>query len=388
MTDAANNLLKNRFIVDDIQYSFAGHRLMFLKSSADDIETWQDVPEHFGRFYPCTIELPSVKISLLGEGVWFSGQLEQILNSQPVEYKIESRLPSAGASGLMFVNCLDPVFGHALYKLSAARELVSKFPEKKVVVLVTKNMLSYASFSGFYIAINESPSKLLQPSTNLAVYFKELLNHYLNVNWAFCNGSRTGDQQSLPGEIIFQSQPGLFLTFIHRNDRCWGITPGMQVRRVNKVFSAIKKLNPQIKTAVIGVEQRHLHYKADLNLLYRKHSPEFEKDLADLAHKSVCIFGVHGSNILVPSYYAQTTVELLPYSRLGNYSQAYWPNPRKSAIETVFSFRVLYGDRFLLNVFPQRVIWLIDHLIKRFPQFQLRADDSILLHPCASKIEC
>jgi hypothetical protein len=159
------------------------------------------------------------------------------------------------------------------------------------------------------------------------------------------------------------------------------------VRRVNKVFSAIKKLNSGIKTAVIGVEGKQLGYKADLTVLHKAHGIEFENDLANISNQSVCVFGVHGSNMLVPSYYAQTTVELLPYTRLGNFSQAFWPNPKKTAIEVVFSFRVLYGDHFLLNVFPRKVIQMIDHLIKCFPLFKLRTMDAVLMEPSSNKID-
>ena len=387
MKGQADILLQNRFTINGFQYSFIGYRLMFLKSLIDGTETWQDVPEHFGRFYPCSIELPSEKISLLGEGLWYVKQLEQIIANNPIEYRIESKLPVEPASNLIFVNCLDPIFGHALYKLSSAQALTEKFPNNNIVVLVTANMLPYTTFSQYYIAIKENPSKLLYPGRNLNTFFQQLQSTYHNSTWAFCNTSRQDGQQKLPGEIAFLPGEPTYLTFIHRNDRCWGGNLAIQVRRVNKVFSAIKKMNPGIKTVVIGVEQKQLEYNADLVVLHKGHGTDFEKDLANISNQSACVFGVHGSNMLVPSYYAQTTVELLPNTRLGNFSQAYWPNPKKTAIEVVFTYRVLYGDHFLLNVFPKKLVHIIDHLIKGFPQFKLRSMDAVLMKPFSNKID-
>lgn len=363
------------------QYRFFGHRLLYLKESSGGVETWQDVPEHFGRFYPSTIELPSGRVTGSAEGEWFATQLGSIISSSPEPYRISIRKPSLPRSKALFVNCLDPVFGHALYKLAAARALVEATPGQDVIVLISKNFVDYAAFAAGAIVVEEPLSHLPRLSTNLMDAVLDFAGEYEDYRWAFCNTSRLGPQQIMPSArstILSHGLEGSVVTFIHRDDRTWGPTRGIQVRRVNRVFALLKKTYPVIETAVIGVSSCHNSYVADHLHLAPSHYPDFELLLTELSIKSVCVFGVHGSHMLVPSYHAQATVELQHLSRLGNAVQAYWPNPNKNIHETLFGYRILYGGRQLWDISALSVFRLIDSIVSGLPGLRARLDSHVI----------
>lgn len=364
------------------QYRFFGHRLLYLKEACGGVETWQDVPEHFGRFYPSTLELPRGRVTGSAEGEWFARQLESIISAPQEPFRISIRKPSLPRSKVLFVNCLDPVFGHALYKLAAARALVEAAPDQDVVVLISGNFVDYATFAAGAIAVEESLSHLLRPSTNLTDAVLDFAGGYEDYHWAFCNTSRLGPQQIMPSAMSSIQSPkleGSIVTFIHRDDRTWGPTRGIQVRRVNGVFALLKKAYPSIETAVIGVSSCHNAYVADHLHLATSHQRDFELLMAELSTKSVCVFGVHGSHMLVPSYHARATVELQPLSRLGNAVQAYWPNPAKNIYETLFGYRVLYGGWRLWDISAPSVFRLIDGIVFGLPGLQARFDAHVIL---------
>jgi len=219
----------------------------------------------------------------------------------------------------------------------------------------------------------------------------ELSLSYKAKKWAFCNTSRIGDQQVLPHasrSISGRSkhEERNLVTFIHRDDRVWGGAQNIQVARVNRVFKSVKKNHQVAETVVIGFSNQKLGYNADRNLIFSVYDANYETLLESISQQSLCVFGVHGSHLLVPSYYALTTVELQPSTRLGNAVQTYWPNPEKTIIEVLFTYRVLYGDRFLWNVSSKLVARMIDSLILGTPGLLARLDSQVYFvnWPCSS----
>lgn len=365
-------------------YRFYGHRLLFRRADAGEEEAWQDVPEHFGRFYPSTLRLPAGTVTAPPEGAWFARQLREIVARPPVAYRLSARAPARPAAAALLCNCLDPVFGHALYKLAAARALAEAEPARDVIVVVSGNLLPYAAFAAGAVVVEEPLERLLTPGANLMDRVTEVTAPYRTVQWAFCNGSRTGPQQVLPGftrpASAGPASPSM-VTFVHRDDRTWGPTPGAQVRRVNRTFGMLRARHPDLVTAVIGVSQGRPAYRADRNLLQPAPSPAFEEALAELARQTACLFGVHGSHLLVPSYHAAATVELQPLARLGNAVQAHWPHPAKGVIEALYCYRVVYGGRRLWDVRAATVARVVDSVVTGLPGLRARLDDRVLYGP-------
>lgn len=365
---------------DDIsvRYKFFGHRLLSLKKTDAFGEEWVDVPEHFGRFYPSTLELPAKRLHGSPEGRWFTKQLGDILAEMPVAYRVKFVRPVRPAKEAIFINCLDPVFGHALYKLAAAQAVARHAVDSDVIVIVTENLRHYAGFAAGQILVQEPLSRLLVPSTNLMSAVMSYAADYHQSRWAFCNGSRVGDQQLLPQPQVQEaSETPDLVTFVHRDDRAWGGTIGIQALRVNKVFRGMKKINPRVKTAVIGLSKKGAPYSADLNFVTSDSDEAYELRLISLAKRSLCVFGTHGSHMLIPSYHANSTLELQPSCRLGNAVQAYWPNPGKTVIEALYTYRVLYGNRFLLDVTAGAALRHIESLVSGTPALLARLDSEV-----------
>lgn len=380
---ALSDNLDNGEVVSEIisRYRFFGHRLLYKIESCEGREIWRDVPEHFGRFYPSTIELPQGRVIKSKEGEWFARQLESIISAPTKFFRISIRKPVSQRSKAVFVNCLDPVFGHALYKLAAARALADVTLDQDVVVILSKNLLDYATFATGAIVIDEPMASLLQPSTNLTNAVLDYASAYREYRWAFCNTSRLGGQKYLPGAVDLdrhQNEIGAMVTFIHRDDRTWGLTGKIQVWRVNRLFRLIKRKFPFVKTAVIGVGADSVKYVADHSYISSIYKPDFERKLAELCVNSVCVVGVHGSHMLVPSYYAKATVELQHYSRLGNAVQAFWPNPGKNIHEILFGYRVLYGGWRLWNIPVSATFKMIESIIAGLPGLKARMDSKTI----------
>jgi len=366
-------------------YRFYGHRLLCRDPAAGAGEAWTDVPEHFGRFYPATLHLPSGAVSAASpEGAWFARQLEAIVARPPVAYRLLVRPAPRRADGALLCNCLDPVFGHALYKLAAARALAEAEPGRDVIVIVSANLDRHAGFAAGAVVVDEPLDRLLVPGANLMDGVAEAVAPYALKQWAFCNGTRVGPQQVLPGPVpAAPADARPTVTFVHRDDRTWGPTLGTQVRRVNRTFRMLKRRHPDLVTAVVGVTRRRPRYHVDRDLLHPDHSPAFEEVLEALARETTCLLGVHGSHLLVPGYHAAATVELLPFDRLGNAVQAHWPNPAKSVIEALYCHRVVYGGRRLWNVRAGTVARIAGSVVAGLPGLRARLDGRTLCMPFA-----
>lgn len=77
-----------------------------------------------------------------------------------------------------------------------------------------------------------------------------------------------------------------------------------------------------------------------------------------------CAVGVHGSNMLLSSGLAKSTIELVARSRFGNIFQATLFSPEFSDIRDAFlKYRYCYGDNQLTDVSTQQVFDLIISLI-------------------------
>lgn len=361
---------------------FFGHRLLYLKKCDDFSQTWEDIPEHFGRYFPSTLCLPRSTVSGPKEGRWFSRQLEEILAGTPRALQITKNFPGIPKSSVMFLNCLDPVFGHALYKLAAARSLLGSMENVDIVPLISKQLYFYASAFDGTIVIEESLPNLLIPNTNLMDVVLEFASSYTEYSWAMTNASRLGEQSILPSpefSRLARNPEKPIITYIHRDDRTWGLGILFQTLRVNKCFRLLKRNVVGAETAVIGLSAKKIKYKADYCYLFPSGSYEYEKLLLNLCSKSSCIFGVHGSHMLVPSYFSHSTVELQPYKRLGNAVQAYWPNPERHIQEILFCYRVIYGGKGLWNISSSMVAMIIASIVMGIDDFHERMNSKLIV---------
>jgi hypothetical protein len=116
---------------------------------------------------------------------------------------------------------------------------------------------------------------------------------------------------------------------------------------------------------VIGVGRRNWGYVCDETHLVDRPSDSYEARLLAWSQEALCVISVHGSHLLVPSYLAVNTVELMPLERLGNFGQAYWPNPSRHVLDLLFTYRVLYGRWRLLTLTPRTVIDVTASLIEQ-----------------------
>lgn len=361
-------------------FRMIAHRLMARSSAPGEPEVWHDAPEHFGRFYPATLSLPDGRVDGSAEGAWFADQLRNILARPVVEYRVGVRKPERPRQRCIISNCLDPVYGHALYKLAAARALVGKYPDADVFVVVSQALAQNAAFAAGAIVVEENLGVFKASSGNLMAVIEEATSAYGERAWAFSNGTRVGDQAELPMPPGIAPAPRANrVMFLHRDDRTWGMGPRHQLSNVNRVFRALKRRFPGTRTCVIGVGRSDRRYACDETSLVDRPSDSYEAKLLEWSQEALCVIAVHGSHLLVPSYLAVNTVELMPLERLGNFGQAYWPNPSRHMLDVLFTYRVLYGRWRLLTLTPRTVIDVASSLIEQQGSRQSRYQDETRL---------
>jgi hypothetical protein len=99
-----------------------------------------------------------------------------------------------------------------------------------------------------------------------------------------------------------------------------------------------------------------------------------EQDRLWLAYMQVsdCAFGVHGSNMLLPSGLAKSTVELVSTSRLGNTVQDFlFPYGHYDNRDALLFYRMVYGNETLANISPATLTPIIVSTIADAPRNSL-----------------
>ena len=275
------------------------------------------------------------------------------------------------ADRIIIINCLDFLYGHSLLKLLNVQRYLDHHPDLGCCVLVPTQLKhlvpdGVAEIWEFPVPIKDGWKwhHSLQNWINEQVVKRK--ECYLSPAYSHPS-NRTYDLsrfvQNLPDISSQISQHHPIILFNYREDRLWGKTLKFQQRNLQKLYNQLEVIFPEMAFVLVGFGQQ--------NTLKENHAKVFdlttnkfsvEQDRLWLAYMSVadCAIGIHGSNMLLPSGLAKSTVELVPRSRLGNTVQDFlFGSHPQDCRDALLNYRMLYGDETLSNIQPSTVADLI-----------------------------
>ncbi|CAD5257364.1 MULTISPECIES: hypothetical protein [unclassified Imperialibacter] len=257
---------------------------------------------------------------------------------------------------VILVNCLDGCYGHCLYKLAYIL-LIEKNSEKDIVVIIHPAFRHLVPDSVSEIWSVRAPFNMLDFKIG---GFHEFVTSQLERLQTF---ELAHVRMDLPLEEFdftkltkihpfdFKGlKAGPFkVTLVLRDDRFWlrsrfdsffylvcikfGWLRKMKwyfaLRQKSYLRSFVKKLHRQLDLEVqaIGIGKiLSLPFLKDERLDYTDFAAHEERWLQTYAGSHVCI-GVHGSNMLLPSYLAGSSISLLPDFKIPNFSEEFIPKP-------------------------------------------------------------
>ena len=315
------------------------------------------------------------EIVKLNRSNWLTKTLKQSF-SEPVFKEVVPIVHKFwDADRIIIINCLDFLYGHCLLKLLNAQRYLDNYPDLGCCVLVPKQLVhlvpdGVAEIWEFPVSIKEGinwyPSLQNwieeQISQRAECYLSRAYSHPSNKVYDLDRFVR-----NLPdiSDAIAPYQP--IIMWSHREDRLWGKSLQHQQRNIQKLYQRLSEVFPDLAFVLVGFGKKMKIEETGGKVIdLRTDQFDVERDQLWMAYMSAadCTVGVHGSNMLLPSGLAKSSVELVPRSRLGNIFQATLFSPEFSDNRDAFlKYRYLYGDNQLTDLSTKQILDLIVSLI-------------------------
>lgn len=305
----------------------------------------QDLPSGHGLVYPGTLDVTTGETFDPAGATWFSGSLRPYWeqpDARPVELTVDVREPR---DAVVLLNCLDPIYGHALLKLLNVRPGHVVVVPAALLPLVPGSVTEVWSvdapvrrFGKWLVELEERWNRQLERFEHV-----ELHPAYPHPH------PSTYDVEAL----VAGSEPERFgdpsIVLSLRDDRPWGD----QARNVGRLRDALAEAFPDAAFTALGVGESPLP-DGIRDLRAAKPTEADERHWLALMRGADLAIGVHGSNLLLPSGLARATIELVGEERYGNLLQGTLiadPDP----VVALWAHRVIYGDAELTDVAAERV---------------------------------
>jgi hypothetical protein len=265
--------------------------------------------------------------------------------------KIERRV-FRPAKNIVVLNTLDFLYGHVLLRMYNALDLIDRYPDLGVVMLVPRMYewlipeglaeawivdLRLGQIQGWHDGIDAFVQERL--SDHEEVY---LAKGYSHPDVAGRDLARFTKVEAMP-ESGFKELPP-HITFVARTDRLWSRWPlmrflhraskhpllrwllrpivlGDQERLIRGTMRHIRKSIPEASFSVVGLAPARMNSAGVNDLRTERMSTDVELEWCRAYGRSQVVVGVHGSNMLLPTALAGACVEILPYDRSRNLAQ-------------------------------------------------------------------
>jgi hypothetical protein len=265
------------------------------------------------------------------------------------------------------VNCLDFLYGHSLLKLLNVQRHLDHDPQLGCCVLVPPN-LAHLVPAGV-AEIWEFPEPLHNGRkwySSLAKWLSDELSSRKEcfLSRAYSHPSnRFYDLRRFVGNLpdVSEDLSGCspVILFSYREDRLWGADIRDQEINLQALYEQLAATFSEMAFVLVGFGFKNnlkLHGARIIDL--RCSNFQRDRDRLWLAFMSAsdCCVGVHGSNMLLPSGLAKSTVELLPRAREANLIQdILFPHDLRDIRGALLSYRFIHGSDTLNDVSPQTV---------------------------------
>lgn len=329
-----------------------------------------DLPVGHGLLYPMVINKDSLKIYDQYNIKWFNELLQKSLLEivkTDIVPKVHHFLKS---DKIIILNCLDFLYGHSLLKLLNTQRYIKNYSDLGCCVLVPSQLVhlvpdGVAEIWEFPVSIKEgwkwyhSLDNWIhqQIQSKQEVYLSKVYPHPLNQTYNLNNFAK-----DLPdiSEEIKNKQPIILLSY--REDRLWGRTLSHQQQNIQNLYDKLSNIFPELAFILIGFGHKNIINSNHAKIIdLRIDSFNRERDKLWIAYMSIadCAVGVHGSNMLLPSGLAKSTVELVPKDRFGNSVQDFLFPQSLTVQDALLYYRMIYGNNHLSDVEVNKVVDLI-----------------------------
>lgn len=307
------------------------------------------------------------------------------------------------SDSVIFLNCLDYLYGHVLLKIFNAQYYLENVKDKGVILIIPRNFewLVPKGVAQLWV-VDVKMSETRQWFTKLDSLFNSTLNSYKNVFLSLAFPSPD------PSKIEIERFTGVkrfdinefenrkpVVTFIYREDRLWLpfrflhtisiYSQLLKLKSLNKILLSsqnirikrfAKLLHNKIPECTInlvglGTKGKMPSYVKDFRT--KKINSSIEIEWCKLYAASHLVVGVHGSNMLLPTALAAGYIEILPSDRFGNILQ--------DILSPYTGREQHFLGRFVNeNISPRKLVFIIYSVITKFPHFKRSMQADYLEH--------
>ncbi|MDN5212497.1 hypothetical protein QQ020_10590 [Fulvivirgaceae bacterium BMA12] len=346
-------------------------------------------------------------ISLSGDGSkminenqvpsWWGDPLLEILKYKKwIELPISKKILRK-ANRVVLLNCMDDCFGHVFWKLlNADRHL--KQPDIGLILIIPASFMWLVPEGVAELWVIDAPlSRLSMGIQNLDAFLKEeikrfdevyLSKAYVHLDHTQVDISKFIKTKRFDLNQFEKKRPQI--TFIMREDRFWlanqldeffykvcikfkllsrfkGYFIFRQNRLFNRTANALQEKMPDSCITATGLGTSGRLNKNIVDRRVKQVDLEMEKKWCDIYAQSHIVFGVHGSNMIIPTSLAAGFINILPHYKIDNMSEdiAFSSNTR---------YTLFLGRHLAAFVRPWLVVRHMISMIKLFPQVKDNMD--------------
>ncbi|MCD6550434.1 hypothetical protein J7K24_02725 [bacterium] len=351
-------LIKNFFIV-------GMRNIVEFKCKSCGKEFLSDLPARLGFAYQATIDKESLEIKEAGRKDWAEEMVESYKKKNEKEIKITHKVFKE-SKNIILVNCLDGCYGHSIWALLDCARYIKKFRETFGICLMIPYQLQHLVPEGvselllFYLPFREYRKwySAINKKIHSIVDNKERVYLASNI-YSFHPTSYDISLFPILRRRISSQNKTKSIVFSYREDgRTWGLTPWLQKRNIEKLFTYLKDYYKNIRFVLCGLGKKEKFRKDIIDFREEKFNLELEKKWIEEYKRADSIIGVHGSHMNLPSVLARNVINLIPEYKYYNALRD-MRYPVLPPLANFHKFRFIYGNNFLSDVSPRKLFKIL-----------------------------
>lgn len=312
------------------------------------------LPNGHTHFFPIAFSSITSSVSCNDQVFgWLAKPLvDSVRKNKTIQATIE-RILLSSSKEVILLNCLDSCYGHVLLKLFSTHRYIQKYPSKGIIILIPASFRWLVPDGVAEIwTISTSLKNFSYKISSLDEFSKGAIEKFDSFELANVPiyPELTQDElrqyiEQKPFDLTeFENRP-FTLSFILREDRFWtgspidefflrvsislGILPLMkpyfrmrQHRNVNVLArKLIKAFSPNLILYAIGIGKEGGLIKEIQDRRTLAIVEKLEKKWCSLYASSHVVIGIHGSNMLLPTFLAAGYINILPRHKIDNFAE-------------------------------------------------------------------